>query len=74
MQTLCMLHNTVQLAHMDISIANVMLSHQSSVPWDTVRLLDFGFSAPCTSGIALSTFGNQSHSSTISLLFMQQLQ
>jgi len=50
MQTLSLLHHTTMTAHMDTSSAYIMLSLKSTQPWDTVRLIDFGFATPSSSG------------------------
>ena len=48
-QTLKSLHQDAHLAHLDLTSANVMISHVAN-DWDQVRLLDFGFSMKCNSG------------------------
>lgn len=52
-QTLSVLHGHAQLAHLDLSGSNVMLRTAPSDQWDSVCLLDFGFSARCKAGIFL---------------------
>ena len=46
MQTLCELHQEAKLAHLDLSLANIMLISEASNSWDKLRLLDFGLSEP----------------------------
>ena len=46
MQTLCELHQEAKLAHLDLSLANIMLVSKASNSWDKLRLLDFGLSEP----------------------------
>lgn len=38
------------LCHMDLSPDNIMLRSDKSNPWDTLRLIDFGFAAKYNPG------------------------
>ena len=46
MQTLYELHQDAKLAHLDLSLANIMLVSDATNSWDKLRLLDFGLSEP----------------------------
>ena len=50
MQTLEGLHERAELAHLDVTAANVMVSNMIENDWHEVRMLDFGFSVKCTPG------------------------
>ena len=43
MQTLFHMHINAALFHMDLAPGNVMLEAHSKDPYDTVRIIDFGF-------------------------------
>lgn len=49
-QTLWWLHQQSNLCHMDLSPDNIMLRLDKSNPWDTLRLIDFGFAAKFNPG------------------------
>lgn len=42
-QTLWYLHFASNICHLDLSPENIMVQWDKSNPWDTVRLIDFGF-------------------------------
>lgn len=44
-QTLWRLHCGSNFCHLDLSPDNIMLRSDKSNPWDTLRLIDFGFAA-----------------------------
>ena len=44
-QTLWRLHCSSNFCHLDLSPDNIMLRSDKSNPWDTLRLIDFGFAA-----------------------------
>lgn len=45
MQTLFFLHLDSTVCHLDLTPANIMLQAHCDDPWDTLRLIDFGFAA-----------------------------
>ena len=45
MQTLFQLHLESNLCHLDVTPSNIMLQAHCDDPWDSVRLIDFGFAA-----------------------------
>ena len=45
MQTLYELHCGCGLCHLDLSPSNIMLLWDTSDPWDSIRLIDFGFAS-----------------------------
>ena len=49
LQTLFELH-VVKWCHLDVSPGNVMLQSHSDHPWDTLRLVDFGFAKQFEAG------------------------
>ena len=53
MQTLSCLHEDAGYAHLDVTSVNVMWNPCADNAWDSLRVLDFGFSMQCVSG----TFG-----------------
>ena len=53
MQTVHYLHMRSNVAHLDITSSNIMLRNDDFEAWDQVRLLDFGFSQFCSSGMSL---------------------
>ena len=44
-QTLWNLHCAGNLCHLDVSPENIMLRSNKSNPWDSLRLIDFGFAS-----------------------------
>ena len=51
LQTLDELHFCSQFCHLDIKPANIMVLHDRTKWWDTVRLIDFGFARSFNKGI-----------------------
>lgn len=49
LQTLFNLH-VVKWCHLDVSPGNVMVQWHSDHPWDTLRLVDFGFAKQFETG------------------------
>ena len=49
-QTLWELHCASHLCHLDLSPDNIMLRTDNSNPWDTLRLIDFGFATEFNPG------------------------
>lgn len=49
LQTLFHLH-VAKWCHLDVSSGNVMLQRHSDHPWDTLRLVDFGFAKQFETG------------------------
>lgn len=45
MQTLCKLHGSAGIAHMDIKPENILLAPAEENAWNRLRLIDFGLSA-----------------------------
>jgi len=45
MQTLCKLHGSAGIAHMDVKPENILLAHAEDNAWNRLRLIDFGLSA-----------------------------
>ena len=45
MQTLFFTHLDSNFCHLDVTPSNIMLQTHADSPWDTVRLIDFGFAA-----------------------------
>lgn len=54
MQTLSMLNQTANIAHLDISENNIMLSDTATNKWDQLCLLDFGLAQTCLIGTAVN--------------------
>ena len=50
LQTLLHLH-MAEWCHLDVSPGNVMLQSHSDHPWDTLRLVDFGFAKQFEAGM-----------------------
>ncbi len=51
MQTVNHLHMVADMAHLDITSGNIMLQEGNYRAWDQVKLVDFGFSQFCSSGM-----------------------
>ena len=70
LQTLLQLH-VVKLCHLDVSPGNVMLQWYSDHPWDTLRLVDFGFAKQFETGT--SCCGHNCWKSKVAFVRIQQL-
>ena len=56
MQTLYFMHLNSSVCHLDLTPANIMLQACCDDPWDTVRLIDFGFAADFNPGKHMGSY------------------
>lgn len=52
LQTLDELHGCAKYSHLDLSKNNIMIRSDSADKWDQLRLLDFGYSMKCVTGVS----------------------
>ena len=56
MQTLFFMHLGSNLCHLDVTPSNIMLQAHADSPWDTLRLIDFGFASEFNPGECTEPF------------------